>query len=359
MSQTNSVPSSSLDVRLMVQKIQEWTTAVKKKIRLVLLICFITSILAYIYAYLQTPKYIAVVSFTVEDEKSKSSLGIGGIASQFGFDVGGGASGSIFSGPSLMELMKTRLIIERAIVAKRNIDNKTTTLLSFFIKHNSLFKSWSKHEKLNSMNFIDYKMGSGERVIDSAVNKVCNYLIGNSIMISQKDKKVNILYLQVTSENELFSKLFAEALIDEASKLYKEIKTGKSTQTVQILERQVDSVRYALNAAMSGIASSNDKTFNLNPALANTLKLPSSQRQVDIQTNTAMLTQLVQNLEATKLMLRNETPLVQIIDEPILPLTMIRTSRSMTALIGAFCAFLICSILVIAVHEIKQIKPRV
>ena len=62
-----------------------------------------------------------------------------------------------------------------------------------------------------------------------------------------------------------------------------------------------------------------DNTFNLNPAL-NVRRAPVARNQVDVQANTAILTELVKQSELAKVTLRKETPLIQVIDKPILPL---------------------------------------
>jgi hypothetical protein len=353
MSELNS-SQDKLELKSIFEKVLEWTRVLKEHKKKIFLFSFLAALISFGYAYLDKPKYTAVLSFTVEDEKSNTGVGIGSLASQFGFDMAGGQSGSIFSGPSLMELIKTRLIVERALLTKHTIGKDNTTLLQYFVQHSSFNESWSKNGMLKKANFSNYKRGAGLQSLDSAVGKVCNSIIDKNITVFQKDKKVNILYIQVVSENEIFSKLFAQSLVEEASGLYKEIKTGKSMQTVLILEKQADSVRNALNAAMSGVATYNDKTFNLNSALVNTIKLPSSKKQVDIQANTVMLTQLVQNLEATKLLLRKETPLIQVIDEPILPLPKNRMSRSITAILGGISVMIFLSFIIIIYYEIKK-----
>ena len=88
---------------------------------------------------------------------------------------------------------------------------------------------------------------------------------------------------------------------------------------MSILEHQVDSIKRELNSAITGVAIANDNTFNLNPAL-NVRRTPSSRRQVDVQANSAILTELVKQSELAKVTLRKETPLIQVIDRPILPL---------------------------------------
>ena len=57
-----------------------------------------------------------------------------------------------------------------------------------------------------------------------------------------------------------------------------------------ILQKQTDSIRGELNRAITGVAVANDNTFSLNPAL-NVRRTPSARRQVDVQANTAILTE--------------------------------------------------------------------
>ena len=88
---------------------------------------------------------------------------------------------------------------------------------------------------------------------------------------------------------------------------------------VDVLQNQADSIRAELNSAITGVAAANDNVYNLNPAF-NVKSSPSRRKHVDVQANTAILTQLVAQLELSKVSLRKETPLVQLIDHPILPL---------------------------------------
>jgi hypothetical protein len=104
---------------------------------------------------------------------------------------------------------------------------------------------------------------------------------------------------------------------------------------VAILQKQTDSVRIELNAAILGVASTIDN--NPNPNMSRqALRVPSQRRQVDVQANTAILQELIKNLEMAKVALRNETPLIQIIDRPIIPLKKDRVSKRNSLLTGGF-----------------------
>jgi len=100
-----------------------------------------------------------------------------------------------------------------------------------------------------------------------------------------------------------------------------------------ILQHQTDSIRAELNGAITGVAVANDNTFMLNPAL-NVNRAPSAKRQVDVQANTAILTELVKQTELAKVTLRKETPLIQVIDRPILPLPKERLGKAKGIVLG-------------------------
>ena len=140
-----------------------------------------------------------------------------------------------------------------------------------------------------------------------------------NLSITQKDKKVTILFIEVNSVNELFSKIFCENLAKETSNFYIETKSKKAKINVDILQKQVDSVRNNLDGAISSVASEADNVYNMNPAF-NIKGAPSKKKQIDVTANTAILTNLAVQLELAKITLRKETPLIQLIDRPILPL---------------------------------------
>ncbi len=165
--------------------------------------------------------------------------------------------------------------------------------------------------------------------------------------MEQKDKKVDIISIDLKSPDENFAKYFTEALAKEVSDFYIANKTQKARLNQAILEKQTDSVRRELNGAITGVAQANDNTFGLNPAL-NIRRTPSARRQVDVQANTAILTELVKQTELAKVNLRRETPLIQVIDRPIFPLKIEKFGKAKGVVLGSFLAgFLVILILII------------
>jgi uncharacterized protein involved in exopolysaccharide biosynthesis len=92
----------------------------------------------------------------------------------------------------------------------------------------------------------------------------------------------------------------------------------------------------------------------LNPAL-NVKRTPSTRRQVDVQANTAILTQLVAQLELSKVNLRKETPLVQLIDRPILPLEKDKIGKLKSFVFGWFIGGFLTTLYLLFVQLFKKL----
>ena len=118
-------------------------------------------------------------------------------------------------------------------------------------------------------------------------------------------------------KNELFAKYFLDALAKVVSDDYNEMKTKKSKINMMVLQRQTDSVRVELNNAINGLDFSIQNHLNLD---LNDRKVNPKKQQVDIEINTKVLTELIKQLEISKVTVRKDTPLIQVIDSPILPL---------------------------------------
>jgi uncharacterized protein involved in exopolysaccharide biosynthesis len=315
----NQIENDEISLKELIHKIQEWIAYLKTQWKLLIGIAALGGIIGFMYASFQKPSYLATTTFVLEEDKGGGMGGAMGLASSFGLDLGGGGGG-LFTSSNIIELMKSRLVVEKTLLNTVQVAGKEISLADYYIQVNELKEDWSKKPALANINFpvnADRSKFSLEQ--DSILQTISAGLINENLAIAQKDKKVSIISLTVKTQNELFSKLFCEQLLIVTSDFYIETKSKKSRLNVDILQHQADSIRAELNSAITGVATASDNVYNLNPAL-NIKRTPSTRRQVDVQANTAILTQLVAQLELSKVSLRKETPLVQLIDRPILPL---------------------------------------
>jgi uncharacterized protein involved in exopolysaccharide biosynthesis len=329
------IDNDEISLKELIQKIQEWIAYLKTQWKLIIGIAALGGIIGFVFASFQKPNYLATTTFVLEEDKGGGLGGAMGLASSFGFDLGGGGGG-LFTSSNIIELMKSRLVVEKTLLNPVQVAGKEMSLADYYIQFNELKESWSKKPALANINFpINADRSKFSLQQDSILQTISAGLTKNNLVIAQKDKKVSIISLTVKTESELFSKLFCEQLLKETSDFYIETKSKKSRLNVDILQHQADSIRAELNSAITGVATASDNVYNLNPAL-NVKRTPSTRRQVDVQANTAILTQLVAQLELSKVSLRKETPLVQLIDRPILPLEKDKVGRLKSLILGGF-----------------------
>ena len=339
--ENSNINNDEISLKELIVKIKEWLTFFKSKLKAILIVGTIGALIGLTIALFEKPTYQAVLTFAMEEDKGSGSGGLSGalgLASSFGIDLGGGGGGGgAFAASNLAELMKSRLLVEKVLLEPIIINRKTISLAEYYIQINELREGWDKKPSLKNIQFLPNADRSNFTLQqDSILQKIHASLIAKEhLNIMQKDKKVTILSIEVISENELFSKIFCESIAKETSDFYIETKSKKAKINVNVLQRQADSVRNALNGAITGMANETDNVYNLNPAF-NIKGAPSKSKQIDVQANTAVLTNLVVQLELAKITLRKETPLIQLIDRPILPLAKAKLGKLKSIILGGF-----------------------
>ena len=331
--------NDEISLKELIEKAKEWYSYLLSQWKIILLAGVVGASIGLTYSLISKPVYTATLSFVVEDEKSGSG-GLGsalGLASSLGLDMGGGSS-SMFSGSNLIEFFKSRKMVEQTLLTPVLVEGKRISLAEMYIQNKKWREKWEGKPKFANLQFLpNTDRAQFTRDQDSILGGMYSSLAKSSLLVSQKDKKISIISIDMKSESELFAKYFTEALAKNVSDFYVVTKSKKARLNMAILEKQTDSIRRELNGAITGVAAANDNTFGLNPAL-NVRRAPSARRQVDVQANTAILTELVKQTELAKVTLRKETPLIQIIDKPILPLAKERFGKAKGILMGGILA---------------------
>lgn len=331
-----------ISLRELLDKAKEWYQYLLSQWKVIVLAGLVGASIGLAYSLMTKPVYTASLSFALEDEKSGGG-GLGsalGLASSFGIDIGGSAGGA-FSGSNLNELFKSRNIVEKTLMQPVLSGNDRISLAEMYLRINGSRESWKDLPKFQAIQFPPLtKRKYFTRVHDSIMEVIYNNLTKTNLEIGPKDKKASLTSIVVKSNNELFAKYFCEALANEVSRFYVDTKSKKARMNMDILLKQRDSIRAELNGNITNVAVANDNTFMLNPAM-NINRTTSTKKQIDVQSNTAILTELIKQVELAKVTLRKETPLIQVIDRPILPLPKEQLGKILGLMLGfIFAEFL-------------------
>jgi hypothetical protein len=347
--------NDELTLKELVTSSKEWYSYILSKWKIILLFGLLGGLTGLTVSYLEKPVYTASLTFVLEDPQTGEMSGALGVASMLGFDLGGGAGG-IFSGANLIQLFKSRTMVEQTLLSPVPVNGKPISFAEMYIEIFDWRTHWGKNAELRNIQFwpnADRKEFS--RVQDSIMGVMYQRITQNDLKVEQKDKKVDIITIEMQSVDEQFAKYFTEALAKEVSDFYIQTKSKKASKNLDILQRQTDSVRAALNYAITGVAEASDNTFGLNPAL-NVPRVPSSRKQVDVQANTNILIELIKQTELAKVVVRKSTPLIQVIDKPVFPLKKERTGKLKSSLMGGFLAGVIILFVLIVLRVFRKIR---
>jgi hypothetical protein len=330
--------NDEITLKELLLKAKEWYTYLLSQWKTIVLAGIIGALLGLGYSFTKKPIYTASLTYALEDGKAAGG-GLGSLASSFGFDIGGaGGNSGAFSGANLMELFKSRAMVEQTLLAPVRQNNKSISLAEMYIQDKKWREKWEEKPALKNITFLpNSDRAKFTRLQDSIFGVIYNDLSKNALTVDQKDKKVAIGTITLKGTNEYFAQQFTLALTKTVTDFYIETKSKRAKENMDILVRQTDSIRGELNGAITGVAVANDNTFGLNPAL-NVKRVPSARRQVDVQANTAILTEIVKQAELAKVTLRKETPLIQVIDQPILPLPKEKFGKVKGILLGGILA---------------------
>lgn len=344
--------SDEISLKEAIIKIRYWAKYLISKWLIIIIAAGIGAAYGLYKEYYKKPIYKARISFVIENAGSGGASGVevGGFVSQFGLDMGSGSTGQTFSGANLQELMSSRAMVQKALLSPVKVNGKTLSLADFYIEIKGFRKEWAD----TPMSDLHFLPGTDPDLFTLEQNSLMNNFHS---VISKKElvvnmKKAGLSTIEVSSENELFAKYFTEVLLKVVSDFYIATKTKKSFENFSILKTQVDSMRRVLNIAVSNVAVSVDANPNQNRARS-VLSAAPQRRQIDLQANQAFYVQMIQNLEAAKITLRKEAPLVQVIDRPVLPLEVSESNRKSAIITGGLIGA-VMAIIVLVVRKLLR-----
>ncbi|RBL93799.1 GumC domain-containing protein [Chitinophaga flava] len=324
-------------------KLGEWGRFLLKKWYIIVLCGILGAALGITYAYFKKTNYVAELTFVMEEGKSSSLGAYAGLASQFGIDVGGGGTSGVFSGENILQFLKTRLMVEKALLTPIKDSGKVISLADLYINSNELRKSWKKDPLVENIHFPTEKQPLSQ-LQDSILSVIYERIVKSSLTVVKPDKKLGFIFVKCTSPNPVFSKEFTERLVKEAIEFYTITKTKRSKASVDVLQAKADSLELLLNKKTYAVAASQD--LNLNPArrIALVGAEVGARDKLVLQT---MYGEVVKNLEMSKIAMAQETPLIQLVDMPRYPLMRDRLSKFKGMIFGGLVlGFLACAFLI-------------
>jgi hypothetical protein len=277
--------------------------------------------LGLVYYFITSPKYQATATFIVEEKSSGS--GLAGMAGQLGFDISSltGGNAGLFDGDNILEIIKSRNIIESVLLSKVNISDSANnkTLADLYYEISGLKnKLEHKSKDLANLNFSSINKGVAHTILqDSILYVMIEKINKDNLNVQRTNKKGSIFSISTNSTNPQFSKLFSERLLNETSEMYIKIKVGNLSSNITRLQNKADSLQALLNRTSYQSAALN--TFDANEAYKSS-SVPEEMSQRDKLVLNTLYAEVVKNVEILRISLINQKPIIQVLDLPKFPL---------------------------------------
>lgn len=278
--------------------------------------------------------YYARTTFVVEESKTVGGGSLmSALAGQFGVDMGSlsGASG-ILAGDNVLQLLKSEHLVRSTLLSWYD-SAKNTTLADEYARVYKLEKKWEGKVKL-PISFAVLR-SKPSRVEDSLLKKMIARITEKELFVAKPDKKLGFFELNVGMRSEVLSVLLSQRLLKTTTDFYIETKTRRILTNVKRLQAKADSLLLALNRKTYSAADASRMLLDVNPVFANPgVSAEISSRDKVLQGT--IYAEILKNLEMSKTSLIQETPTVQLVDEPIYPLNNNRLYWWEGLFIGAF-----------------------
>lgn len=292
-----------------------------------LIVGFLAGLVGIYYASKQKEVYQSRLTFALDEGNGMSDAM--SIAAQFGINVGSGKD--IFEGDNIIEIMKSRRMVERTLLSVDTFNNKPYTFIEYYLQQDR--KPGSKEI---SIHFPAGQLRSSFTYAqDSLLYKCYNFFVNSYITANKPDRKYNIYEVNIINMNEKFTKDFTDRIVDETNKFYTEISTKKAKETLEILEKQVASMKGNVNSSIDSRAEIQD--INLNPAFS-AAAVPIQKEQANIQVYSSAYAEMFKNLEIARYQYLKQIPLMQIIDNANYPMKKVKVSKLKTAIVFSIVA---------------------
>lgn len=346
----------AFSLRDFILKFKEWGGYLISRWYFLLAFTMIGAAIGYWVVSKKPTYYIATTSFVLEGT-NQSATG-SGLASMMGLDVG---TGGLFQGENILELYRSRSMIIKTLLTNANFEGHTELLIHRYIKINNLRQTvWKDDAKLRNISFNESnRYADNEQIIHNTVLLgIVKDILNNYLVIGKPDKRVNIINVTVKSTDELFSKAFDEAIVENVNSFYLDTKTKKTRESIAVMQRKADSIKAVATGSIYAAAAIEDATPNLNPTRQAQRTAPVETARMRSELSRGILNELVRNIEMSKMELQSQTPLIAVIDDPILPLDVEGPAKGKYVLAGGMAGILIVLVLLIIIRIFNRAMRR-
>lgn len=308
-----------------------------------------------VYKASTTPTtYKATFTFMRNTDESGGSSGIASILGQIGI----GGRRNPFNLDRVLELAKSRRIVQNTIFETLEIHGKSDFLANHLISTYSLDEGWGKKEpEFEGFRFKSSEVETFSDIELRALKNVYGFIVGGEkregLVSAEYSEESSILSLYAVTIDEILSIQLINAMYDNLAEYYVSKSIEKQKATYDIVKDKADSIGYLLAQDELEYARFKDANQNL---YSNMARLKEQRLSRDIQKLNIIHAEALKNVEIADFSLRNATPVIRELDKPIRPLEPIEESKMKAIVIGFLLSIILGFAIIIGIKFSRRIK---
>lgn len=342
------IEEDEITLKSLILKGQDFVREIFKRWKLILVSIIIFAGLFLFNAITAPLTYHGELTFMVNEDDGGGLGGMSAILGQFGLGGGGRGKNNL---DKILELSKSRYILQQVIFDSIELNGQNDFVGNHIIRIYDYHEKWSD-DTTGLKNFLFVNNELSTRVEKKVLKTIYHKIIGKGkiegIFITGYDEKTGIMRFNSRSPNEKLSIDLCKILYNYLSDFYVTRTVEKQQQTFDVMLQKVNSVKTEMTAKEYQLAKFLDENRGLYTARA-------KQRELELKRDVQLLNEMyavtLKNFEIADFSLKNKTPFIQLIDEPMSPLPVQAESIPRNVIIGSFIGFVL-AVLFVCVRKI-------
>jgi len=340
----NTDSSDEIGLKDILREFRLWKELARKHAWLLFLSAVIGGSAGFLYAWMDTPMYVANTRFMLKNEGVGSLFG-GQMSSLTGL-LGGGQMGTPLERTA--EVIGSDRIVGRAQLRPITVRESIDLVINHFIRMTDIKKKWQKDTMLKKVvfNLSDGRLESLSNAQRKAYKYVKALLIpekGTGVVRKVFDKKSGVLTLSCVHRDEAFAIGLSNTIYAELNDFFVEQMTYSSTNNAEVMRKKLDSIQGELNTVRRMYAVQSDQSLGL---LLQQNKVDLKSLSVKEQMLTVMYAEALKNFETYEFINKATIPSLTLIDYPFSPIKPLKNSRLLYTVLIAFVFTMLTSIFI-------------
>jgi len=281
-----------------------------EQLKVITLVAFISVFITVTYIqFIKLPEYISSATILIPENNNNNIGGFAGLASQFGVNLPSSEQADLSSPHILPDLLQSRTFGEKLLKKK------------FYT------------EKFNSELSLEKILNDGktnlqrERLASNALSE-----LRKMISFNQNSQSAFSTIFVKTNEP-IFSKQLAEAILIELELLNRFFKSQTVSEKLSFIENRIESVSDDLENSEKLLKEFNERNRQVSSP---SLKLEQNRLNQDLEIHKSIFLTLKQQYELAKIEEIQESSILQILDQPQLPLIPANRNIKIGIILSAF-----------------------